>query len=249
MKMGRAKQTHGRFAPGYDTLVLLSGGLDSTVLAYQLASQGKRVRALYFDMDREASRFELAAARRAAFRLRMPLEILELASLDRLVLGHIPPKELLSGSAGEKLNLGTTQTLVMPQVPVLLSIGNYFAHATEVAEVAIGLTADDFVGLPDRSGVLDKFASALACFFPDRPPVRFLSPLIDTAKADVVALGRKLDVELAETWSCVGSRFVHCGRCAACKRRSLAFRVAGGGDPTEYQNRETPSPLAASAGA
>ena len=248
--MGNATKTPGRFAPGYDTLVLLSGGLDSTVVAFQLASQGKRLRALYFDMGRQASRFELAAARRAAFRLRMPLEILELASLDRLVLGHIPPKELLSGSAGEKLNLGTTQALNMPQVPVLLSVGNYFAHATEVPEVALGLTADDLVGLPNRAKVLDDFASSLAGFFPDRPPVSFLSPLIDTAKADVVALARLLEVDLAETWSCVGGHFVHCGTCAACVRRSLAFRQAGGIDPTEYLHTDAHahSPAVASVG-
>lgn len=211
----------------YDSLVLLSGGLDSAVLANALAAEGRRSRALHFVIGRPSSRLELAAARRVALSLHMPFDTVDLSPLDRAVVGYVPPRTLLLSGAGEKLNLGTTVEASVGPYPVLLAVASYFAHAVQVDEVALALTREDFQTSPERSGFLAAFEDALHRYCPDHPPVRFSTPFAKLTKAEVIVRGLELGADLIGTWSCVQGGDAPCGTCPSCVRRARAFRSAG----------------------
>ena len=56
-------------------------------------------------------------------------------------------------------------------------------------------------------------------------------------KADVIRLGRSLEVPFDATLSCMQPREgLHCGRCSKCRERRDGFLEAGIVDPTRYQN-------------
>ncbi len=66
-------------------------------------------------------------------------------------------------------------------------------------------------------------------------PFAIEAPFSSLHKADVIRLGRSLGVPLRHTLSCMQPRTgLHCGRCSKCRERVVAFREAGGDDPTMY---------------
>ncbi len=69
-------------------------------------------------------------------------------------------------------------------------------------------------------------------------PVAIEAPFSTIHKAEVIRLGREMAVPLEHTLSCMQSRGgVHCGACSKCRERKVAFREAGGEDPTRYAGR------------
>lgn len=61
------------------------------------------------------------------------------------------------------------------------------------------------------------------------------APFANRTKAEVIALGVELGVDLALTLSCMNPQDGrHCGRCSKCRERRDAFAEAGIEDPTEY---------------
>ena len=54
--------------------------------------------------------------------------------------------------------------------------------------------------------------------------VRVRTPYVNINKKDVVFIGKRLRVPLAETWSCYLGGGEPCGRCDACAKREEAMR-------------------------
>jgi 7-cyano-7-deazaguanine synthase len=65
--------------------------------------------------------------------------------------------------------------------------------------------------------------------------VKLLRPFIAMTKGEIVALGDRLGVAFARTWSCYKGGVWHCGRCGTCVERREAFQQANLPDPTEYE--------------
>lgn len=225
----------------HDNMLLLSGGLDSTVLAYWLVKNEKRkVRGLYFDFNRPASRYELSSARKVAFQLDMPLEVLKLGALDQLMTGYLPNEILMLGD----IDLAEQRELPTPVMlhkadnifPVVLSIASYYAHGLEIDEVALALTAEE-IQTPSRlSTFFDSFSNVLHEFSPTLPKVRFVTPLSSYSKPEIIAKGVESEISLEETWSCYRGHGVHCGICTGCKQRRTAFQQSKIEDKTVYRS-------------
>lgn len=62
-------------------LVIMSGGLDSTTLAYKLLSEGSEIAGIYFDIGYRPRVPERNAVRLAAHRLGIPLEIVNVPGI------------------------------------------------------------------------------------------------------------------------------------------------------------------------
>jgi 7-cyano-7-deazaguanine synthase len=70
------------------------------------------------------------------------------------------------------------------------------------------------------------------------------APLATVHKPDVIRLGARLQVPLGETLSCMQPvDSLHCGRCNKCRERREAFAAAGVTDQTRYLGR-SPAPSA-----
>jgi 7-cyano-7-deazaguanine synthase len=64
------------------------------------------------------------------------------------------------------------------------------------------------------------------------------APLIDMTKAQIIALGTKLDVPYGATVSCyqADENGRACGKCDSCRLRREGFKNAGLPDPTIYSS-------------
>ena len=215
------------------TVLLLSGGLDSSVLLADLLRRGDRVTALGCDYGSRHNRRELACARRLCAGLGVHFQLLRLG-----FIGDCFRSNLLRG--GGELPRGVYDKATMRQtvVPfrngILLAAAAGFAESAGARAVAIAAHAGDHAIYPDcREAFMRSMAGAVRLGTYAR--IRLLRPYVNRSKAWIVARGARLGVDFAQTWSCYAGGRRHCGACGTCRERREAFRRAGVPDPTRYE--------------
>ncbi len=197
-------------------LVMLSGGVDSSVLLYKLRKheQLEGLVAIYLDLGTPPAPKEWAAAERVASRLgvaayRNRVPFFELA--DRL----FSPLEL-AFPLRKSIQAGWTDPCVM--TPFVGSL----AAQMGMEEVYLGVIKEDIVANPELGSYLD-----LVKAFMEFNHIQLKMPFLGLTKQNVVSLGRELGVPLEETWSCVTSGEAPCGMCSPCIAREEAFARIG----------------------
>jgi len=233
-------------------VVLLSGGLDSAVVAGLARRSGRRVVALSFDYG-QRHRAELEAGRRVAEavgverRVVMPLD-LRLVGGSALTADIDVPKDAEPDPSGGVIRV----TYVPARNLIFLSIAAGLAEAAGAGEIWLGVNAVDYSGYPDcRPDFINAFerTAALATragvepAAAGPPGVRVRTPLIEMTKAEIVRAGAGMGLDLGMTLSCydpIGAHErgpgAHCGLCEACRLRRRGFEAAGIADPTRYAN-------------
>jgi 7-cyano-7-deazaguanine synthase len=220
-------------------VVLLSGGLDSTVLLHHVAReiQCPEIHALSFNYGQRHSR-ELA---NAAFQARITgiadhrvMDITFMGALiqqgSALIDGGAAVPDLASLSHEE---LEQPPTYVPNRNMMLLSMAAAYAEAHGAADVYYGAQAQDEYGYWDCTrDFLRRINEVLV--LNRRKPVTIHGPFIDASKADIVALGSRLGVDFAQTWSCYRGGASACGTCPTCVERLNAFRANNLTDPLAY---------------
>ncbi len=220
--------TQGRV---YRAVVLLSGGLDSTTLAYLLDAYGFQLYALSFRYGQRHER-ELAAARAVAQRLNVvehrlvTVDLAQWGGSSLVGAGDIPSGE----------TRGIPSTYVPVRNLVFLSIAHAYAEAIEADAVAIAVSQVDYSGYPDCRGeflAAYQQAADLASrrFVETGRRIPVLAPFLDVPKSGIVRLGLRLGVDYSLTWSCYRGGKRPCQQCDSCRLRAQAFAEAGVPDP------------------
>jgi 7-cyano-7-deazaguanine synthase len=217
---------------------LLSGGLDSaTCLAYA-RREGFECYALSFDYG-QRHRIELEAAGRIANALGAADH--RVAKIDLRVFGHsalTDEIEVPKGRDETAMGHGIPITYVPARNTIFLSFALAWAEVLEASDIYIGVNALDYSGYPDcRPEFIEAFERmsnlATKAGVEGRTRIRIRTPLIQLSKADIVRLGRELNVPFALTHSCYDpdSQGGACGACDSCLLRAKGFREAGVDDP------------------
>jgi 7-cyano-7-deazaguanine synthase len=215
-----------------DAVALLSGGLDSTTLAYKLAHEGMALRAVSFDYGQRHRR-ELDAARDIAGRLGIPHTVVRL-ELD--LPGSALTDPVVPVPEGHYADESMRATVVPNRNAMMLSIAFAVAIAHRADKVAYAAHAGDHPVYPDcRPAFVSAFQAMQRVASDWQPDLH--TPFIYKTKADIVHIGAELGVPFEATWSCYGGGEVHCGRCGTDVERREAFELAGIEDPTEYAGR------------
>jgi 7-cyano-7-deazaguanine synthase len=170
-------------------LCLLSGGLDSTVLAHLLVAEGYEVHALSFDYG-QRHRKELDFARRTAARLGIRHSVLDFSTVGSLLKGSsltdaIPVPE------GHHESPEMALTVVTNRNAILLSVAFGVAASEGASMVAVAAHAGDRAIYPDcRREFLAAFEETEALAL--GRSIRLFAPFLDMAKAGIIRLGRRL---------------------------------------------------------
>jgi 7-cyano-7-deazaguanine synthase len=217
-------------------VVILSGGMDSTALAYWAVAAGADVRLLSFDYGQRHVT-ELHHARRIAERLGLPHAVLDLRGLRDLLPGSALTDAAVDVPEGHYAAPSMKATVVPNRNAIMLAIayGHAVAHACDA--VLFGAHAGDHTIYPDcRTPFVETLNAALRIGNEWADPVpSVLAPFVRKTKADIAVLGDGLGVPWGDTWSCYAGGARHCGRCGTCVERIEAFREGGVVDPTEYE--------------
>lgn len=222
-------------------VALLSGGMDSATATAMVAADGAEVHALAFDYG-QRQRVELDAARRVAEAL--GLASFRIVAVDLASLGGSALTDAIEVPK-ERAEIGTDipVTYVPARNTVFLAIALAAAEVLDARGVSIGVNALDYSGYPDcRPAFLEAFQEVARLGTKqgiEGRGVEILAPLLHLTKREIVEAGMRLGVPLELTSSCYdpasdGVRWLHCGRCDACRLRARGFQEAGVPDPTPY---------------
>ena len=216
-------------------VTVLSGGMDSTVLAHMAKGLNERVDLVSVDYG-QRHRTELEFAARTAARLGCRHDVVSL-----------PIGEALSGSAltdssvdvphGHYAEDNMSVTVVPNRNAILISVAYGIAVARGADTVQVGVHAGDHFVYPDcRPDFVQQLGIALGTGNEGYGDVKLVAPFVHQTKTDICRLGDALGVDWTSTWSCYEGGDVHCGRCGTCVERREAFRDAHVEDPTEYRD-------------
>jgi len=212
-------------------VVLLSGGLDSSVLLGLAALGSSRVHALSIYYGQRHMQ-EIACAKALVKQWDIPQEIVH---VDAKIWKTVPlvggPDELETGRTRTAIASGGVPRAYVPaRNTVFLSHGVSLAATLGGGEVLLGATREDLAGFPDcRPGFLMAFNMMLLESLPANTMVRVSAPLANLTKTDVARLAQRLGLAPEQTWSCYRPRKddTSCGVCDACVIRNAALAEVG----------------------
>jgi 7-cyano-7-deazaguanine synthase len=214
-------------------LVVLSGGLDSTVcMALAAAGSDDAPLALSFDSG-QRHRVELDRAAGVAGHYRAEHLVVH---LDTSAWGGSALTDDSLDVPTDGIGDGIPVTYVPARNSIFLAVALGVAEARGLDAVWIGVNAIDYSGYPDcRPEFIEAFRGVAATGQRrgvEGDPIAIRTPLIDRTKEQIVRLGTELGAPLRLTWSCYLGGDRPCGSCDACRLRAAGFAAAGIADPS-----------------
>ena len=214
-----------------DSVIIVSGGLDSITLLYDKAET--IALAVSFDYGQNHGAKELPFAAHHCRKLGIPHITIPLSFMHRYF-----KSSLLDGAEaipeGHYAEENMKSTVVPFRNGIMLAIATGIAESHGLKRVYIANHGGDHTIYPDcRPDFIRAMdGAATAGTFVN---VRIEAPYTNITKADIVRRGTALGVDYSKTWSCYKGSDVHCGKCGTCVERKEAFLEAGVKDPTGYE--------------
>lgn len=211
-------------------VVLLSGGMDSCVMAtmaarhYALAllhsSYGQRTEA------REERAFdEIANWLNAKLCLRIDQRYMTAIGGSALTDCSIDVPRAGPVATGDSV---IPVTYVPFRNAHFLSAAVSWAEVIGACKVFIGAVEQDSSGYPDCcSAYYEAFESLISTGTKPETAIEIETPLIGLTKAEIIRQGLSLGAPLELTWSCYQASDTPCGVCDSCELRRRAFEQAG----------------------
>jgi len=200
-------------------LLMASGGLDSTTVAYQLHAEGIFVHPVFFDYGQHCVEMEWARVN----------EVLPptMPGPERIVISDV-----FRGSSSrliQEANLWqdavADDDLYLPyRTLVFFALAAARAQTLALLEVYSGFINSNHAKEIDCSA---DFMNKLDGLSQGVGPVRFVSPFRYSSKGEVVRRAVELGVPIGRTYSCQAASSFPCGACPNCVERQKALIEAG----------------------
>jgi len=171
---------------------LLSGGLDSVTMMYDLLNQGHQLHALMFDYKQRHSQ-ELLCAKYHAKLAGVVFTVVDLPPLGGL----------------------TEQSWVVPnRNAIFLSVAVNFACESGSDTVTIGCNKDDEEQFPDcRRGFIEAMQKTVN---ESGYSVEICAPYIEKRKWEIAGIAKDMGINGSNIWTCYNGGLKPCGVCPAC---------------------------------
>lgn len=181
-------------------ILLLSGGLDSITLLYQLIAENCMVHALLFDYGQQHVQ-ELLFAKAHCRRNNVLFTIITLPKLGGLT--------------------GETSWIVPNRNAIFIMLAANKAIEAGAESVIIGCNADDEAGFPDcRQSFIQQCNIILQIAKID---VEVCAPFLDWKKWKIARLAQDYGIPSNEIWTCYKGGSYPCGKCPACLKLETAL--------------------------
>lgn len=211
-------------------VVLLSGGLDSSTLAYFVKNMNYEVYAVSFDYGQRHRR-ELDAAEKIG--KLVDVKDHKFIKIDLRSIGgsaltsdiDIPNKKNVEEILDSK---DIPITYVPARNTIFLSIAIAYAEVIDADVVFYGANCIDYSGYPDcRPEFIDAFNNLVKLGTKkgvEGRTIRIEAPFLFYTKKDIVKTALNLGVPIEMTWSCYDDGDKPCGRCDSCILRENAIK-------------------------
>lgn len=210
-------------------VIILSGGLDSTTLLYDVIAHGLEPYALSINYGQRHKK-ELVMAAKTCRELDIPHKIVELQCLNELLQGSSLTTPGIATPHGKYDEENMKATVVPNRNMIMLSIAAGYAISIKAEKLFYGAHAGDHAIYPDcRPEFIAQLYEAIK--LADWHSVSLLAPYSKKSKGEIVVRGIELKVPFENTWTCYEGGEKPCGKCGACQERAEAFEYAIAEDP------------------
>lgn len=225
--------------PYESSLVVMSGGLDSTTTLYKaLQNTNGPVKAIGFDYGQRHGK-ELMHAATLCADIGVQYEIVDITSITSFLAES--GSSLVSDTAvpeGHYAEDNMKSTVVPNRNMIMASIAAGHAIAIGAESLWMGVHAGDHFIYPDcRPRFFNALNAAIVIgnegFGPigeqpleNLPSQYIVAPYINSTKADIAYDAFMLGVPIHRTWSCYKGDDIHCGKCGTCVERLEAIAEA-----------------------
>lgn len=211
-------------------VVLLSGGLDSSVAIHLAKSEGFEVYALSFDYGQKHNK-ELECAKATTKKVGAIEHNIVSLSLN-LWGGSSLTDNKLAVEDGDITRTDIPQTYVPARNMVFLSVAASYAEAIGAQNIYIGVSEVDYSGYVDcREEFIQSMENTInmgtVMAVEEGKKIKIHAPFIYKTKAEEIKIGESLKVDWSLTWSCYRGTAKPCGKCDSCLLRAKAFNDAG----------------------
>jgi 7-cyano-7-deazaguanine synthase len=221
-----------------DSVVLLSGGLDSSTVLGIALSQGHSPLALSFSYGQRHSReLESAASIAKHYGVKQVTVSVDLGKVggSSLTDGDVPVEHRKIEDITDRI----PSSYVPARNSVFLSIAFGLAESSGSSTVFIGANSLDYSGYPDcRQEYFNAMEESLnlGTHRNGGAKIRIMAPLIKLTKDEIIRKGLSIGVPYKLTWSCYEGGSKACGKCDSCLLRLRGFMLADSRDPLEYSS-------------
>lgn len=216
---------------GQKAIILLSGGLDSTVMLASALGNGRKCFAISFDYN-QRHRVELEAAKAVAAYYQIPHRMIVIDPTYFTASSLVNQDPVMQGRTPEQINnSGIPNTYVPARNTLFLAYAVGFAEMMQAEEIYFGANVLDQSPYPDTRPeyfqafqALIKFATkqAIQGVIP-----QIMTPFIGMDKRQIIWEGKKWKAPLELTFSCYNPNQARpCGVCDACVLRNEGFANA-----------------------
>ena len=213
-----------------DSLIILSGGMDSVTLLYDYKDQ--IALAVSFNYGSKHNVKELECAKWHCQQLGIehiiiPLDFMQKYFTSSLLIGG---EEIPEGHYDDE---NMKSTVVPFRNGIMLAIAAGLAESRGLKNVMMANHSGDHAIYPDcRPEFVDAMSAAISAGTYEG--LKIIAPYTKITKSDIALRGKALGIDYSKTWSCYKGGEKHCGKCGTCTERIEALRLAGIEDTTEY---------------
>ena len=214
-----------------DALIVLSGGMDSTVALYRYAKY-ENVKAVNFYYGSKHNEQERIRAKKSCEKLNVELITIDLGFINNLFKSNLLQK-------GGDIPLGhyAHKTMKKTVVPfrngIMLSVASGLAESLGASRVILGNHKGDHAVYPDCT---DTFSLHMreAIKNGTYAEISLETPFVNNTKTEIASFGDQLNGDWNNSYSWYHGGEVHCGLGSTCYERREAFFDSNVHDPTQY---------------
>lgn len=214
-----------------DSLIILSGGMDSVTLLYEY--QKDIALAVTFDYGSNHAQKEIECAKYHCDKLGIKHIIIPLQFMKQYFKSSL----LQSGKMipdGHYTDENMKSTVVPFRNGIMLSIACGIAESNELKRVLIANHAGDHAIYPDcRKEFIKSMSDAMTNGTYEH--IKVFAPYTSLSKTQIARIGKEIGIDYSKTYSCYKGGEKHCGTCGTCVERKEALHDAGIEDLTEYE--------------
>ena len=214
-----------------DSVIIVSGGMDSITLLYD--KKNEIALGISFNYESNHNAKEIPLAEMHCKRLGI-----KHITINLDFMGQYFKSSLLEGGEaipeGNYADENMKSTVVPFRNGIMLSIAIGIAESNNLKKVLIANHGGDHTIYPDCRPEFIKAIDA-AAYAGTFVNAHVEAPYTHITKGDIARIGKRLGLDYAETWSCYKGADKHCGRCGTCIERKEALTEAGIDDTTEYE--------------
>lgn len=216
-----------------NSIILLSGGLDSTVNFLESLKDGGVRLALTFDYGQRAAKREIASAQKLCESHKVLHQTVELPFFKNFTKTSlvdrdqkVPTDKEVDIQSLEKSLLSADRVWVPNRNGIFLNIAAGFAEGLGASFVVPGFNLEEATTFPDNSV---EFQQALdASFsFSTQNKIKVKCYTLRKNKIEILKRGLELGIILQDLWPCYFDEDKWCGRCESCLRFQNALKKVG----------------------